>query len=294
MGNGLANGVHVAATQDPAPLHSAEHIKFIAAFFNKEVEAMESFARTVERYAAASVVASPKPRVAWISYSTWPEPSLVVSKAAYKLRMVTDAGGDNWPGAALNVKLSTFNGSLPDASAAFFASLSDIDVVIDETYAMEPVSYTFATFLATMGLTSSSNLSFVRNLQVLRVDGTLSASHGLDWYESRVAHPDWAVEGLARALHKDTSKRFKYFRNVAVGEHPQVITASACTTNLPVCDTQAYAVAIQMLSPSDNDYSSTSTLTTAITHADVDHLASSAWSTWCHLFLLLTVVSLAT
>ena len=30
---------------------------------------------------------------------------------------------------------------------------------------------------------------------MLRVDGTLSESDGLDWFESRVAYPDWAAEG---------------------------------------------------------------------------------------------------
>lgn len=36
---------------------------------------------------------------------------------------------------------------------------------------------------------------FLSNKKVLRIDGTISASNGWDWLESRVAYPDWAVAG---------------------------------------------------------------------------------------------------
>ena len=128
--------------------------------------------------------------------------------------------------------------------------MGNVDAVIDETYAASPQTYTFDSFLATMGLSANSQLKFVRDQMVFRVDGTLSADDGLDWFESRLAHPDWAVEGLARVLHGDASKRHKYFRNVAQGESPQVLTPGMCAKALPVCDAGAYPAPIKMITPS--------------------------------------------
>jgi len=266
--NKEAKGVHFSASQEPGPLRSAEHLKFIAAFFNKEELATSLFASTLVAYTSASVEADPKPLVAWISSepkSDWGDAKLVLSQASYKLKMVSDAGGANVDGAAVkaavgskmglataatgktySVLLKDFNGSMTEASAAFFAALSEVDIVIDETYAYAPKSYTMDSFLAGMGLTKDSTLKFVA-AGVLRIDGTISATDGLDWYESRIAHPDWAVEGLARQLHGDVSKRFKYFRNIATGEVPVVLTPSMCTTTLPACDAKAYPVPIVMM-----------------------------------------------
>mmetsp|Transcript_39174 Transcript_39174/g.124387 ORF Transcript_39174/g.124387 Transcript_39174/m.124387 type:complete len:120 (-) Transcript_39174:185-544(-) len=72
---------------------------------------------------------------------------------------------------------------------------------------------------------------------VLRIDRTMGeAMKSLDWYESRIAKPEWAIEGLARVVHEDTSKRAKYFRNVAKDETvDQVLKAAGCTKALPVC-----------------------------------------------------------
>jgi len=267
--NGQANGVHFSASQDPGPLRSAEHIKFIAAFFNKEKLASQLFAKTVTAYTSASVSASTKPVVAWISYeaeSAWSKAKFVLSQASYKLKMVSDAGGANVNGTAVqaqmgsnmsmvaassgktySVMLSSFNGSKAKASAAFFAALSQVDVVIDEVYTFAPRSYTFDSFLTQMGLTKSSSLKFVKNKMVLRIDGIISENDGLDWYESRVAHPDWAVGGLARQLHTDMSKPAKYFRNIAKGEKPKVITKAMCTGTLPACNVSTYPAAIGMM-----------------------------------------------
>jgi len=126
-------------------------------------------------------------------------------------------------------------------------ALANVDVIIDETYAYLPRSYTFDTFLGNFGLNRSSPHKFVKNQMVLRIDGTISAADGLDWYESRIARPDWAVEGLARGIHGDASKRFKYFRNIAKDESIEVLTADACTVTLPSCDPSAVAKTIEMI-----------------------------------------------
>lgn len=47
--------------------------------------------------------------------------------------------------------------------------------------------------------------------------------------------------GLARYVTDNPGLTMKYFRNVATGEMPEVITADACTDALPVCDTSIFA-----------------------------------------------------
>jgi len=264
--NDVPKGVHISASQDPAPLHSAEHIKFVAAFFNKEELASQLFSTTLAAYASASVVSSTKPVVAWIQFY---KESFILSQASYKLKMVADAGGANVNGQAVKTQmgsnmskteaatgntyttgLSSFNGSLASASAAFFAALDGVDVIIDETYAgwgVSPISYTFDTFMTTMGLTKESNLKFMVNRKVLRVDGTITDGDALDWYESRIARPEWAVEGLARQIHSNTSMPYRFFRNIADGEAPQVLSASSCTATPSACLLSAYPKLINMM-----------------------------------------------
>jgi hypothetical protein len=254
--NSQTNGVHFAATQDAGNLHGAEYVKFMAAFFNKEKSANLAFASVSRKYAEAAIGRVKKPMVAWITYSppTWGRAYFEISHASYRLQLVTDAGAINKNATAANIKLGGlmkeesfgwgsrfrlyvdgYNNSLSKASNVFFDALGDVDVVIDETYSSDPLRYNMSTFLSTMGLSASSALTFVQGKMVLRIDGTLSENNGYDWYESRIAHPDWAVDGLARALYKDTSMPFKYFRNIAEGEAPQFLTADACTKDLPMC-----------------------------------------------------------
>jgi len=59
--------VHFSASQDPSPLNSAEHIKFISTFFNKEREANQIFDNQVTAYQnMRRGHQSSAPRVAWI------------------------------------------------------------------------------------------------------------------------------------------------------------------------------------------------------------------------------------
>jgi len=271
--NAQKNGVHVPSTQEAGPVENAEYIKYIAAFFNLEPQANELFAATQTSYAQASSGKAAKPLVvAWVSYnekSDWSAESFVVSQAAYKTTMVTDVGATNLdaatalagikdlavkdavPGKPASGKTYTIptNGDKAAASSAFFAALKGVDVVVDEVYAMDPTTYNFESFLTAYGLSSSSDLKFVKNKMVLRIDRTMGATmNGLDWYESRIAKPEWALEGLAHVLYGDTSKRSKYFRNVAKGETvDQIIKAASCTKALPVCSAQIYPEPIKTL-----------------------------------------------
>lgn len=251
--NGLPKGIHIPITEDPSPLKSAEYIKFVGVFFNKDAEASELFEKIKARYdnADPNVPDERRPVVAWISFSTidWAtgEKGFIVSKSAYKQVFVSVAGGENFdtlaladlPGlvntsSQLVLPLAAYNNNKSNASEFLLSALADVDVVIDEVYAPVPSAYTIDTFYDTFSFASTSPVKFVQNKMVLRYDGTVSETNGLDWFESRLPKPDWAVEGLARCLHA-TGGTFKYFRNIATGEAPQKMTASMCKTKLPAC-----------------------------------------------------------
>lgn len=101
----LTHGVHVwvwlrclnSAYADPGALNRAEWVKFVAVFFNKEVEANNLFNTITTSYkqlntsarAAAAAAAGGPARVAWINKFG---DSLTLSYAVYKQELVTVSG----------------------------------------------------------------------------------------------------------------------------------------------------------------------------------------------------------
>jgi len=273
--NSRSNGVHFAATQADSALATAAYVSMMAAFFNKEDVANAFFEDVKSGYGALSSTASSgtKPVVAWISYDSWGN-NFVLSQATYKMDLVTAAGGSNIDGAAMRASVGTdlmseslavpsnaaagktfkispdsFNGSMADASTAFFDALKDVDVVIDETsiWPENPKNYNMTHFYSKFALASDSTLPFLN--KVFRVDGTLNEKGDYDWFESRVARPDLAVQGLKRILKPDANMPFKYFRNIAAGEQSKLVSSSSCEVALPVCDSDVLATPIKAVSP---------------------------------------------
>jgi hypothetical protein len=261
------DSIYVSASQDVGPLHTAEHVKFLAAFFNKEAEANAMFTSTVQAYNDLMVTPDDSsPKVAWITkneQSQWQEENFVLSLATYKTGYVTDGGGRNVDeasasaaagdllrvtdavagnaaaGKTLTIQVSDFEDA-PAAAAAFAAMLADVDIIIDETYAFIPGDYNMESFRTAFGIASDSTLPAVAGNKVFRLDGRISeeltvGGYGLDWFESRLAHPQWVLQDLALALRGD-GQSFHFFRNIAAGETPTIVQVSECTTNLPVCD----------------------------------------------------------
>lgn len=276
-----ANGIHAAASQDPSPLKSAEYLKFFGAFFNKEPQANTVYQTVQTSYNLATVNTSAKKIVAWVAHSTWGGEKFVVSTAQYKMDMVDDAGGINFnadllvasmpaggvvvSGSSHEIPLSAFNGSRANASSYLLAAFANVDVVIDETYASDPTTYTYATFQSYFPLESGSTApNFMQQQRVLRVDRDLGASspYGLDWYESRIPRPDWAIEGLARYLVDDNSKRHKYFRNIATNEALNPLSSTSCSKTLPACQSTMFAEAIPTLGTVTGNTNSNRALTT--------------------------------
>jgi hypothetical protein len=256
-GCSVANGIAFNPTADPGNLHGAEYIKVMAAFFNLETSGNTIFAAKLQNYASLDAMPN-RPVVAWISFeagASWNgnEDQFILSMADYKLQLITDAGFGNKDAVAMKQQLpqliedttvtagTKYKLHVSDfadfaaASAAFFGAMGDVYAVIDEFYEYAPAGYTITSFYTNYGLTSSSNLAFIANEKVLRIDGTISSDNNLDWYESRIANPDYALKGLRHSLTGDTTLTRKYFRNIAKGEVPEVLTAAMCSSSLPMC-----------------------------------------------------------
>eukprot|EP00928_Gymnodinium_smaydae_P036589 TRINITY_DN2554_c0_g1_i2.p1 TRINITY_DN2554_c0_g1~~TRINITY_DN2554_c0_g1_i2.p1 ORF type:complete len:506 (-),score=93.62 TRINITY_DN2554_c0_g1_i2:230-1747(-) len=263
-----ANGVHVPTAHELDILATAECIKYLAAFFNKEPDANKLFAAVQTSYRQASSQGHRDVVVAWINFNqnggpNRDRPEFIVSQASYKMALTADAGATNFYAPSglrhvVDLEVSRAKAAIPaagymytlpvkafkdkaEASAQFFAALAGVDVVVDEADAYDPTKYTFDSFLSTYALNLSSSLKFLKNKMVLRIDRTLAKeSKSLDWFESRIARPDLAVEGIAQGIFGNASKRSKYVRNVARGEGvDQLLSADTCLKTLPACSADA-------------------------------------------------------
>merc|ERR1719460_2696119 len=253
----IPNAVHVSASQDPAPIHSAEHIKFIAAFFNKEEDAERLFLSEVKAMQAkqtqmAARADSDMQTVAWIEKS-W-DGKYSLSTAPYKKIMTEQAGSKVVDAAAVKTTLGTkMSDPYQVANSAdvgdFMQALADngVTALIDETYASDITQYDFARFLTDFGLTSTSALPFIQNQMVMRVDSGYSGTSNIDWYESRLVFPSKAVAGLQRVLDSDTSKAKAYFRNIAKGEQADAISKDSCTASPAMCSTSSLPAVLPLI-----------------------------------------------
>mmetsp|Transcript_22056 Transcript_22056/g.41552 ORF Transcript_22056/g.41552 Transcript_22056/m.41552 type:complete len:494 (+) Transcript_22056:72-1553(+) len=270
-----SNAVHFPAAKDNGNLHSAEYVKFLAAFFNLEDVASQAFDQAVASYPPIPESAN-APLVAWAQYNSWTS-RWEVNMASFRVQMTEAAGGRMLSGTDLEQHgfgsadavfgnpaagkvyyLSVNESEAGDKEAkatTLMTALADVDWLVDEFWYATPSDYKFTNFLTNFHLESTSQLKFVKDRQVLRYDGTLSSSDGWDWLESRLARPDWAVNGLARYLQGNTAKTQMYFRNVATGEMPRIVSAAECTEMLPVCDATASEEAIKSPAAAATDLS---------------------------------------
>jgi hypothetical protein len=254
----MPNAIHFSTSQDPAPLHSAEHIKFMAAFFNKEADAFRIFQSKVTNMKALrdqldATSDGDKPVVAWIE-KTW-DGKIRLSTPPYQKLLTEYAGGTFVDGEAVKEAM----GDKMDAAytttdvAAFFEAMQGVDALIDLTYASDVPTYDFNKFLTDFGLDISSDLPFIKNSMVIRVDAQISGVSNLDWFESRLLHPDLTVKGLQRVLNPGNSEIKKFFRNIAIGETSEVFVADECKEMLVTCASSDYPAMLPMINDLDCD-----------------------------------------
>ncbi len=249
------------AENDPGLLRRAEWIKYLGLFFNREKKAAEVYAAIVARYEAvkkqsmAEVEAGAEPVIAWVSHYNYDgEEHFDVSFAGYKEELVGDVGGAMPAGSAQalvdaipGTRLGQFSedtvefaweavgdegtfASREAAEAAFLEFLSGVDAVVDESYALDPATYDFAT---------EYGFAAPAELLVYRLDGKLSEENGYDWFESSFVRPDLALRDVQRIA--DSARQgenvdgfeFTWLRNI--DEDPVVVVASECE-RIKSCD----------------------------------------------------------
>eukprot|EP00775_Hariotina_reticulata_P008816 gene8816-8995_t len=157
--------IAVTAFADPGVLNRAEWVKFVAVFFNKEVEANNLFNKITNNFqqlntsARAAAAKKARPVVAWLSkYGD----AISFSFAAYKTQFIT------------------------------------VDIIIDDSYDSAASNFPdLAAFLKAYGLTpaAAAAIPAVKNGQVWAPNNRLGAAGdsgviASDWFESSVARPD--------------------------------------------------------------------------------------------------------
>ncbi|KAF9119933.1 hypothetical protein BGX30_003494 [Mortierella sp. GBA39] len=231
--------VGTSEVSDPGPLNRAEWLEFYSTFFNLEESTQKLTASINNNYNCFKTAANAKttkPIVAWSSYvapsvynnntASW-----TLSGAPYKQILTVDAGATFYNGTGKD----TFT-----TSAEFLASIKNVDVIIDETFAGSDLT----AFLTSYGLTTAdtANYKFLANKAVFREDGLVNPNDGRDWFSGAVAMADAVLQDVVRAVHPDALPKdikYNWLRNIANNESKQVLNSSNCTAtdaNTPVPD----------------------------------------------------------
>lgn len=255
-----------SAAQDPGNLNRAEWVKFLGLFFNLEKYASDIFDAIstafnntkVQAQSALQSSGVAQPVVAWANHYVYgTDESYQLSFAPYKVQLAAAAGGTSLDFATIakmpgvrNASYSNtilefaWNGpgafaSKQEAEAAFLTALSGVDVLIDETYAVNPVAYNLDAFKGQYGLNSTSppvnlsSLKWLKNNAIFREDGLISSDGGLDWFEGAIARPDKVLSDVVRAvqvgaaLPNAMSQKYTWIRSI--NEVPTVVGPSACS-----------------------------------------------------------------
>ncbi|CAL4937336.1 unnamed protein product [Urochloa decumbens] len=221
---------YVPLEEDTA-LQRAEWIKYLGTFTNSEDRANAVYDAIKRNYlclskAAANLSTRFKPIVAWIEYT---QGMWVFVKENYALQYVTDAGAEIVDATITNKR---FNSSDPEDMDNFHAILCTVDVVIDQTYSLEPAEYKLSTFLENINVSQDSCFSFVSNRSIWRFDKRIGASGTLDWYDGAISQPQLVLGDLIEVFFPTGNYTTIYFRNLAKEEGVTEIGPEMCTRSI--------------------------------------------------------------
>lgn len=229
-----AKQIVFSGAADPGPLHRAEWIKFVAAFFNLEGLANQLFDVTKEAYEQRSreVATTTKKRALFVSKQAanpaWGLAEMfLVHYTPYKQKLIEEAGGRvaigkdallkelnktlfsltnttnnlptvGWTDTYHQVEIRTTNGDTSLAAAVLWQSIGSLcDCLIDETYVPDPKTFNLKSWTELMHVEDGV---FPFRRCVLREDGRLSRTLGMDWFETGIARPAVVQRDLVRAF----------------------------------------------------------------------------------------------
>ncbi|CDS08531.1 hypothetical protein LRAMOSA09892 [Lichtheimia ramosa] len=220
--------VATAQSYEPDILGRAAWIGYYAAFFNLESLANDIIANITNNYNSLKEASShysdnEKPLVAWTMYDAPSQyngnkASWNISTAAYKAQLTQDAGAR-----FLNSsQLQFFD------NAEFLKAITDVDVIIDETY----IATTMDDLLKAYGISDDGTYKFVTNKAMYREDGIMTPSGGYDWFSGAIVFGDALLEDVINAVNPSapTSDFKRYWlRNVALNESIYYTDPKNCT-----------------------------------------------------------------
>ncbi|XP_066384286.1 uncharacterized protein [Miscanthus floridulus] len=111
-------------------------------------------------------------------------------------------------------------------------TLQTVDVVIDQTYALEPAEYKLSTFLENVNVSHDSGYSFVSNRSIWRFDKRIGASGTLDWYDGAISQPQLVLGDLIEVFFPTGNYTTIYFRNLAKEEGVTEIGPEMCARSI--------------------------------------------------------------
>ncbi|KAK9106469.1 hypothetical protein Syun_022480 [Stephania yunnanensis] len=212
---------------EDTPLQRAEWIKYVGVYANMETRANQVYDSVKENYlcltkVAANKTTSFKPIIAWLDYS---EHSSLCLFLLRWLQYVVDAGAENIDE---SMSKNTYNISVSDNLDDLFAILCTVDVVIDETYASDPATYTLSTFLQNIDIEDKSSIGFLANQRLWRYDKRVLNS-ALDWYNGAVSQPQLVLADLMEAFFPTGNYSTTYLRNLAKAKPVVSIDPQTCS-----------------------------------------------------------------
>jgi len=222
--------IQFSASQDPGALQRAEWVKFVGMFFNRELQAERLYDDVAATYTAlkeaASAVGGPKAVVAWCShYSASVSCSTNVE---YKTDLTEAAGG-------IIADASTQDRTVYFNAQGLREYLSQVDVLIDESYAADNNAYTLETFKENYQLNQegdAENFKFLATQSVYRLDKAIGAeTGGQDWFQTGISRPDMVVQDLISFITPEASPAghvTHFFRNIAKGEGIEEMRGEDC------------------------------------------------------------------
>jgi len=244
-------------------LQRAEWIKYVAPFFNKELEANKKFADIKGSYdnitaAVKKSPTTPPKSVAWLAWSSYAGPGIVVYTTPFKDQFIKDAGGvpltkaivGAFPGMEATGDNWKYNYTANGLTTNIADLLKDVDVIIDETYMLS--NLTDWKNKMNLPATGPTGIKAVDSGDVYAITGSrgpainAGGEYGNDWFETAVVRPDLVLKDITSVVSPDAvpaGHELKFLLKLDDNDTPTIIKADACKL-FEACEKRPQPVAI--------------------------------------------------